>query len=227
MKAFYFFHPWENYFIPLSLKCPLYLPTLYSERAASKGHPNKQSGGVLISSSWYTDFDLTVGRDRGLRKAVPLPPLTGVSKFYITTQRALIFLGQILSPGALISSVKWSNSVFMVLNSLPPSPHDTWRQADIHNSPNSDYLCGEHSSPHQHLLPGLGQLPPSWSQLPVHLQKSILHIGATQLTASGVCSKVTSSARPSLSTLSKIRTVMLAVQYSLHPFPTLLSYLVT
>lgn len=64
MKAFYFFHPWENYFRPLSLKCPLYLPTLYSERAASKGHPNKQFGGVLISSSWYTDFDLTVGRDR-------------------------------------------------------------------------------------------------------------------------------------------------------------------
>lgn len=32
----------------------------------------------------------------------------------------------------------------------------------------------------QHLLPGLGQLPPSWSLLPLNLLESILHIGTTR-----------------------------------------------
>ena len=229
MKAFYF-HPWENHFRPLSLKCPFYLPKFCSERTASKDLPNINNLGVLLTSSWHTDFDLIVGRDGGLRKAVAMPLLAGVSKFNITMQRALTFLGQILSPGALISFyVKWSNSVSVVLNSLPPSSRDTCRQTgwqtDIHSFPTPDYLRGGRSSPCQrHLSPGLGQLPLSCSQLPLHLLESLLRTGATQLDASapsGICSKVSFSARPSSATLSKIRTVMLAAQYSLHPFPTL------
>lgn len=50
MKAFYF-HPWENHFRPLSLKCPFYLPKFCSERTASKDLPNINNLGVLLTSS--------------------------------------------------------------------------------------------------------------------------------------------------------------------------------
>lgn len=187
MIAFYSLHPWENHFRLLSLRCSLYLPKFYSEKAACKDLPDSNNLGALITSNWYINFDLICGERQGIVEGCAHASFCWCLQVQYHCTGSIYFPGTNPFTQAPISlSVKWS-SVLVVLNSyhhhhMTLPPHDI-RQADIHNCPlltNSMVTPNPPSPCQQHLLSGLGPLLPNWSLLPLNLLESILHIGATR-----------------------------------------------